>query len=90
MNYIVFSPSIPFAPPEQCLGHQDRHKMWPMGLVFTRQLLSRTLTAHYVGPHYESTWRKFFWPQDQKFILLNIWFASVLQTLGIQLCPSLH
>lgn len=60
MHYIALSPSVPFAPPELHLGHQDHHKMWPMRLtVFTRQLLSRTLTVHYIGPLYESSWRKF-------------------------------
>ena len=70
MNYIAFSPSVPFAPPELLLGHQDHHKMWPMGLtVFTRQLLSRTLTVHYIGPLYESSWRKF-----SGFRIRNLYF----------------
>lgn len=44
MNYIAFSPSVSFAPPELHLGHQDHQKMWPTRLtVFARQLLSRTL-----------------------------------------------
>lgn len=32
MNDIIFSPSIPIAPPELCVGHQEHHKMQPHGI----------------------------------------------------------